>query len=111
MMKKVAEAKEKLLSTSVVGWKLTTSTIALILLCSGSVAIFGYLCLTLPELQCYANYFYLSILWLGSELALIGYFYRYRHIPKFAREAVVPSILISNVWFILFIFGLKECSV
>eukprot|EP00493_Phyllostaurus_siculus_P022981 UN23315 len=65
----------------------------------------------MPELQCHANYFYLSVLWLAAEYAVIAYLYSYRNIPKFAREAIVLSILIANIWFILFIFGLKECSV
>lgn len=108
-MNRIAEVKGKLLSTSVKGWKLKVSTAALFILCGGSVATFGFICFTMPKLQCYANYFYLSILWLGAEYAILGYLYCYKNIPKFARDAVVFSILLANMWFILFVFGLTEC--
>ncbi len=110
-MDRITEAKERQLSTSVTAWKITVSTVALFVLCSGSVAAFGYIYLTMPKLQCHTTYFYLSLLWLGAEYAVIGYLYCYKNIPKFAREAMVFSILLANIWFILFIFGLKECTV
>lgn len=110
-MKIMADIKSKLVSTSVVGWKNTASTIALLIMCGSTVAVFGYLCFSMPAFQCHLNYFYLSILWLIAEYTVIGYLYWYKDIPTFAREALVFFILIANIWLILFIFGLKECTV
>ena len=110
-MGRMAELKDRLLSTTVTGWRITVSTAALFILCSGAVAAFGYICFTMPALQCHTNYFYLSVLWLAAEYAVLGYLYCYKNIPKFAREACVFSILMANIWFILFVFGLKECTV
>lgn len=109
-MDKITKLKGKLISTSVTGWGVAVSTAALFILCGSGVAAFGYTLFTIPELQCHATFFYLSIFWLFSEFAVIAYLYCYRNIPKFAREAVVISLLIANCWFILFIFGLQECS-
>lgn len=106
----MTEVKDKLLSTSVTGWRNAVITVALFIMSSGGVVAFGYALLTIPELRCHAAFFYLSIFWLASEFAVIVYLYCYRNIPRFAREAVVFSILIANIWFILFIFGLQECS-
>ena len=110
-MGRMTEVKGKLLSTSVTGWRVAVSTAVLFILCSGSVAAFGYIFFTMPKLQCHANFFYLSIFWLAAEYVVIGYLYFYKNIPKFARETIVLSIVIANFWFILFVFGLNECTV
>lgn len=110
-MDRMTEFKRRLLSTSVTGWRNAITTAALFIMCGGGVAAFGYIILTIPELRCHAIFFYLSVFWLVSEFVVIAYLYCYRNIPKFAREAVVISLLIANIWFILFIFGLQVCSV
>ncbi len=109
-MKLMTEIKDRWLATSVTGWRNAVSIVALFSMCSGGVATFGYILITIPELQCHVAFFYLSILWLVSECTVLAYLYCYRNIPKFAREAVVFSLLMANIWFILFIFGLQECS-
>ena len=110
-MDRMTELNKKLLSTSVTGWRIAVSTAALFILCSGSVAAFGYICFTMPKLQCHTSFFYLSVFWLSAEYVVIGYLYFYKNIPKFAREAIVLSIVIANFWLILFVFGLNECTV
>jgi len=108
-MDKITEVKRKLLSTSVTGWKNAISTAILLIMSVSGVGVFGFILLTTPALQCHAIFFYLSLFWLASEVVLIAYLYCYKNIPRFAREAVVFSLLIANIWFILFIFGLKGC--
>jgi len=103
--------KERLLSTAVIGWRNKASAAVLMSLCSLRVAAFGYICFTMPGLECYRVFFYLSIVGLISEYAVIGYLYFYKDIPKFARDAVTISLLIANFWFVLFVFGLQECKV
>lgn len=102
--------KEKLLSTSVVGWQVAFSCVALFSACTVSVAAFGYLIYSTAELECHSVFFYLALLWLASEYAVIGWLYSDRNIPKFARDSVIITILLANVWFILFVFGLTECA-
>lgn len=101
--------KDMYLSTSYSTWKNTFSTVMLLVFCISFVAIFGYLIFTIPSIFCQKIWFYFSILWLVVELAVISYLYFYKNIPRFAREAIVLLILMSNVWFAMFIFGLKEC--
>lgn len=110
-MKNITDIKDRLLSTSVTNWRVTVSTAVLLILCSCSVAAFGYICFGLPSQPCYTNFFYLSLVWLAAEYIVIGYLYCYKNIPKFAREAIFLSILMANIWFLLFLAGLKECAV
>ncbi|MBB3169438.1 hypothetical protein [Simiduia aestuariiviva] len=106
----MAKLKEQLLSTSVNNFGSAARAASLLILCGASVAAFGYVLITIPALQCHAFFFYLSIFWLAAEVAVIAYLYRYKNIPRFAREAVVISLLIANFWFILFVFSLQACN-
>lgn len=109
-MGKITELKHKLVSTAVVGWRNTLTSAALAIMSVAGVAAFGYVFFTIPQLQCHAIFVYLSIAWLISELAVITYLCIWRNIPRFAREAVACTLIISNIWFILFLFGLTECT-
>lgn len=110
-MDKITEIKAKLLSTSVVEWRVRLSALLLLVLCGGSVAAFNYIYFTVPKLHCYSSFFYLSFFWLTAEVSVIAYLSLYRNIPRFARESVEFSIVMANIWFILFIFDLKACTV
>ena len=86
-MKNIIDIKDRLLSTSVTNWRVTVSTVVLLILCSCSVAAFGYICFGLPSQPCYTNFFYLSLVWLATEYIVIGYLYYYKN-----KEANLKSV-------------------
>ena len=108
-MERLKVIKNMYLSTSHSTWKNTLTTVLLLTLCIGFVALFGYLSFTIPKLWCHRVWLYFSVIWLFIEIVVIGYLFLYKNIPRFAREAITLIILISNVWFGLFIFGLDKC--
>jgi hypothetical protein len=109
-MDRFKNLKERLLSTSNENWKNILSSAFLSIFCALNVTVFGYFIFIIPNMLCHKGFFYLAILWLIAEALVIGYLYFHKNVPRFARDALVLTLLISNIWFILFVFGLRECS-
>ena len=110
MDSRLNEIKRKLLSEQQGSLGQRVSLLILCALCFLSVASLGYLFLITPMMRCHSPFFYLAAVWLVMEMMVIGYLYVYKNIPKFARDAIVVMVLISNVWFLLFVFSLKACN-
>ncbi len=110
MNKHLATLKAKYTSTEYPAWKNVAVTIILTVTCTLVVSIFWYLYFSTGTLGCYRGFLYLSIVWLLIELVLIAFLFRYKTIPRFAREAIGAIIGMSNIWFILFVFSLQACE-
>lgn len=109
MNKKIEDFKKEFLSTDYPKWRNVVSCSFLLILSYGAVLTFGYMYFTAPELKCWNGFFYLSVVWLFVQTAVIGFLYFYSNIPAFARWSVTLLILVANMWFILFLFSLKSC--
>ena len=105
------KVKKKALSTHYPRWRNIVSAFFLGLMCLGMVSSFWYLYWTTENIQCYQGFLYLSIAWLLIELLVIVYMFKFNDIPKFARDSIGALIAFSNIWFGLFLFGLKPCGV
>lgn len=86
------------------------SLLVLAIMCIGMVVGFFYLYLSTNELVCYQAFVYLSVIWLGGELAIIVGLYRSSQVSKVLSDLITLMIAISNVWFGLFVFGLNACG-
>lgn len=111
MNEKVKVLRAKYLSTDIPKWRVVASTVFLLIACVSPVVIFWYMVQTNLQFQCVKGFTYASVLWLFSQLVVIGYLYYFRSIPNFARQAITILLLTSNMWFILFIVSLKPCAV
>jgi len=110
MNKALQDAKAKWLSTEYAQWSNILTTLVLTVLVTGAVASWGYFYYSTPNTECFEGFFYLSLLWLLVQWIVIGFMYGYKTIPMFARHAIQLLILLSNAWFILFIFSLRPCG-
>lgn len=102
--------KEKALSTDYPHWRNVVSTFLLGLMCLGIVGSYWYLYWTTENIQCYKGFLYLSVVWVAIELFVIAYMFKFKNIPKFARDSIGGLIAFSNIWFGLFLFSLKPCG-
>ena len=102
--------RAKLLSTDYPQWRNLLSCVILFVLSTGAVLSWWYAYHTLPETGCHKGVLVFSFVWLGVQWVVTGYLYWYRDIPAFARGAIKLLILLSNVWFGLFILALKPCG-
>jgi len=110
MSDRISAYRAKRLSTNYPQWRNLPSCVALVVLSTGAVLSWWYAYFTLPETGCHKGVLYFSVFWLGILWVVIGFLFRYRDIPAFARTAIQLLILLSNVWFGLFIFSLEPCA-
>lgn len=111
MNQKIDALINGMLSTEYPRWRNMLSSVMLTMLCTSIVGSFIYLYLTKPLLQCYEGFLLFSIVWLICEYIIIIYLYKYNSIPSFARTNIKMVICFSNVWFGLFVFSLRACTV
>ena len=109
MTDKFDETRAKFLSTDYLLWRNVLSCVVLVVLSTGAVSSWWYAYYTTPGAECHRGFFYFSVLWLVVQWVVIGYLYRYRNVPAFARGAIEMLILVANIWFVLFIFSLEPC--
>lgn len=110
MVENLTELKKKLLSTEYPRWRNLLSCAILVLLTTAMVLGWWYAYYTATDIECHKGVLYFSAVWLAVQWVVIGYLYRYKDIPKFAREAIKFLILLGNMWFGLFIFSLQPCT-
>ncbi|GGX75177.1 hypothetical protein GCM10007392_47990 [Saccharospirillum salsuginis] len=111
MNEKLKDAIAKQTTTEYAQWRNVLTTLALTVLVTSTVATWGYIFYSTPNIECHENFWYLSLPWLLVQWVVIGFMFWYRNIPMFARHAIQLLIMFSNVWFIFFIFSLRPCGV
>lgn len=104
------QVKEMLLSTDYPQWRNLLSTAAFLIMTTGTAAAWIYIYYTSPDAACHRGFLYLTYVWLFIQWVVIGYLYQSKDIPSFARDAIKVLILLSNVWFGLFLFSLQPCA-
>lgn len=102
--------KTSALNTEYPRWKNIVSTIFLTVMCLLMVVNFWYLVISTNNIECHKGFLYLSVAWVAAELLVIAYMFHYNTIPAFARASIGLFIALSNIWFGLFLFGLKSCG-
>lgn len=83
--------------------------VMLTLLATSVVGIWFWLFATNPAFQCQLGFVYLAGIWLLAQWAVLGYL-AILTLPLVFRESVKLSLLISNIWFGLFLFSLSACG-
>ena len=99
-----------LTNTTMPRWRVLVGAIFLASICIATVCTFLFMYFTYDGLSCHSGYAISSVLWLVLELAVIFFLIVQPKIPMYARTAITLSILLSNCWFILFVFSLKLCA-
>ena len=87
-------------------------TLVLLSCSGGMVSVLWYFYFAADGTHCYKGFIYMSALWLAIELIVIGYLYKFKNIPKFARDAIMFMIIFSNLWlgFIVVYIGQGGCT-
>ncbi|WP_344796855.1 hypothetical protein [Litoribacillus peritrichatus] len=109
MSNSLEEIKKYFLSTDYPKWRRGLSALFLIVTSYAAVSVLGYLIYTEIEFGCREVFFFLSVFWLIVQTAVIAYLYFFTTIPAFARWSIEVILLITNIWFLLFLFSLQKC--
>lgn len=106
----IEKFKEKALSTEYPRWKNILSSCVLSFLCISVASAFWYLFLTVDKMECHKGFAILSFPWLVVEFLIVYYLFKSNTVPRYATDSMVLLVAFSNIWFGLFLFGLKPCT-
>lgn len=101
---------QKLLKTEYSRRRNILSNTLLFMYCSVVLLILIHIFSRAELFDCHAGLLIFVIVTYFCQICTIGYLFWFRNIPMFARDSISFLLMMTNIWMILVVIGLKPCA-